>query len=638
MTSHCPHCGQATRDQAKFCPYCGSELGAKETRVRDRAAPVRRVSLTPGALLKDGDYRVLHSLTKGGMGAVYLAQDRRAFDRTCVIKQMLEYFDSSDPAERRKAEMRFQDEGRTLASLSHPGIPRIYAFFQEDGRYYIVMEHIQGRNLETFVTHRDEAGNTVSVRPLPQEEIIRYGIQACRVLGYLHGQPRPVVHQDIKPANLILDGQLGQIRLVDFGTARVQIPAKREPGDGQRESVYGTDGYAPPEQYRGKPEHRSDVYALAATLYHLLTDDDPREHPFKWPLLQNFPRELRAALRKALRADPAQRSTAGELRRALEVLTEPNRTLEAFTFPGNIEIRSVAALPTLCDEHWDAARSFLYDGDFQRWLRDINRHDLVLAADHITQTIENRDKGLEAFLHIVDSGLAAPKVVVDPQVIDLGPIARESALIRKVTVLNSTRGYVQATVTSSQPWVEAYPRVVHLWAGIPADIRVSVHAEDLPFRSQQRETVFLEIAGQPPLDVQVLAKVSLLRESWRLLARAMSAALPESWRAICAVWRFAGSASRTIGRPLARHGWLVWLAWFLMSACLGALAYLYPQTRGDLMTRLVLRPDVWSDYVIPIIIAPPLSVAALYLILVATALSVAAVWGALKGAWKSFFR
>ncbi|HHX64749.1 MAG TPA: protein kinase, partial [Chloroflexi bacterium] len=352
----CPSCGQQTRAQSRFCPNCGRPLDGR---------------LAPGTLLGKGDYRIVRSISKGGMGAVYLAEDRRAFDRLCIVKQMLDYYDPTDPEERRRAEERFQEEGRTLAALSHPGIPRIYAFLSENGRYYIVMEYVQGENLESFVTHLDETGRVVTNKRLPREEVVRYTIQACRILEYLHNRPRPVVHQDIKPANLILESQLGEVRLVDFGTARAEIPPGANLGDGTKSSIYGTDGYAPPEQYRGQPVPRSDVFALAATVYHLLTDDDPREHPFKWPKLNTLPREIAVALERALRESPDQRISARELRQALEALSTPNRTLEAFTFPGGTQIRTVGSLPALADEHWDAARSFLYKGDFQRWLRDI---------------------------------------------------------------------------------------------------------------------------------------------------------------------------------------------------------------------------------------------------------------------------
>lgn len=229
-----------------------------------------------------------------------------------------------------------------------------------------------------------------------REEVIRYAVQLCRILEYLHGQQRPVMHLDIKPANLILEAQLGDVRLVDFGTAGVR-QGGNVGNDGADAAVYGTDGYAPPEQYRGRPVPRSDVFAAAATIYHLLTDDDPRDHPFKWPKLAALPQELALALERALRPDPERRSTASELRVALETLSTPSRTLEAFTFPGNVQIRTVGALPTLCDQHWDVARRFLYQGDFQRWLGDLNRLDLAVAADEIRKGEQNQDRGRRDF-------------------------------------------------------------------------------------------------------------------------------------------------------------------------------------------------------------------------------------------------
>ncbi|MBC7237537.1 MAG: protein kinase, partial [Chloroflexi bacterium] len=129
--------------------------------------------------MNNGAYRIIRSLTKGGMGAVYLAEDRGAFDRLCVVKQMLPYYDPTNPEERRRAEQRFQEEGRTLASLSHPGIPKIYAFFREGGRYYLVMEYIQGDNLEMFITHLDENNRLCPGKRLPMEEVIRHTIGVC---------------------------------------------------------------------------------------------------------------------------------------------------------------------------------------------------------------------------------------------------------------------------------------------------------------------------------------------------------------------------------------------------------------------------------------------------------------------------
>jgi len=585
------------------------------------------------------------------MGAIYLAEDRRAFDRLCVIKQMLDYYNPADPEERVQAQKRFEVEGRTLAMLSHPGIPKIYAFFAENGRFYLVMEYIQGETLESFVTREDDTGQlVVPTRRLPQEEIVRYTIQVCRILEYLHSQARPVVHGDIKPGNLILEAQLGEIRLVDFGTASVQasqqaaIAAVSPSPTG--ETAYGTEGYAPSEQYRGVLVPRSDVFSLAATAYHLLTDDDPVRHRFKWDMLKTLPRELGLALERALRPLPEQRSTAGELRQALEAIATPKRTLQNFTFPGGTQIRSVGALPALCDEHWDAARSFLYNGDFQRWLRDINRHDLVIAADALVAQQPNHDAGLESFLRLVDAGLAKPKLAVDPPTVDLGSIARESAIIRRISVLNMTRGYTIATLSTTQPWLEVYPATVHLWAGRPVDIRVSVHADGLPFRSKQQGAI--SIRGEEQLlDVPVIAQVSLWREVWRLVRRAILAAVPESWRLFLGALRMVRRVTSAVRQPFATHPWILWLVWFLLSAGVGMTIYLAHQSAVWPAWLLALRTFIldWLPEPLDIgraaliaVLGPPAFFLFLWLLFALIAPILAAALGALRGAFKSFFR
>ena len=149
-----------------------------------------------------------------------------------------------------------------------------------------------------------------------------------------------------------------------------------------------------------------------------------------------------------------------------------------------MQIRSVGALPALVDEHWDAARSFLYNGDFQRWLRDINRHDLVVAADEIIKEEPNHDAGLEHFVRVVDPGLPKPVVTVDPPAINLGSIAR-SALIRRVTILNTARllagGYRPPT------WIGCFRRPQPV--GINPRRCTCRCAPGSPFRSRQHGEV-----------------------------------------------------------------------------------------------------------------------------------------------------
>lgn len=306
MTVNCPKCGRPSRTGASFCAVCGASLSITTRR------------LQPGQVMRSGDYRIVRPLSKGGMGVIYLAENLQAFGRLCVIKEMLDYFDPSDPRQVANARKRFEDEARTLAQLRHPGIPDIQAYFSEGGHNYIVMEYIEGMSLDEATSRLDASGRKVTGQRLPPEEIVRYGVQLCEILEYLAGRIPPVVHHDTKPANIIIEKNTGNARLVDFGTARARLTT--QPGGKvglQKSSIYGTEGYAPPEQYRGQSDPRSDVYALAATLYHLLTDDHPGDHPFRFPQLGRLPLNLGPVLAKAIESDVTRRATAAELRQGL---------------------------------------------------------------------------------------------------------------------------------------------------------------------------------------------------------------------------------------------------------------------------------------------------------------------------------
>ncbi len=298
----CSRCGKSNRLGASFCNYCGAAL-------------VTRLQI--GQVLY-GKYTIIRLLGRGGMGAVYLASQTIArAQRQVVIKEMLDYYDPSDPQEEAKARQRFEAEASTLVTLNRAEIriPQIFDFFTEGGRNYIVMDYIEGKNLEEGLTHEDADGKEIKGQPYGAEEVERWGIQVCQVLKHL--AQKNVVHLDIKPANLILDRN-GDIWLVDFGTAKAQQAMQTTGQVGmQQTSVFGTAGYAPPEQYKGQVEPRADVYALAATLYHLLTDDDPRTHPFLFPKLDKLPRHLAYALRQATEQDVSQRLTAAEFGRLL---------------------------------------------------------------------------------------------------------------------------------------------------------------------------------------------------------------------------------------------------------------------------------------------------------------------------------
>jgi serine/threonine protein kinase len=331
------------------CHACGkdSKPNARSSERYGVALDRETGPLQTNQLIGGDAYRIIRPLGKGGMGAVYLAANTKAFDRPCVVKEVIEYYDPTDPEARQDAVQRFETEARTLASLKHPGIPDIYAYFSERGHNYLVMEYIEGPNLAQGLTHEQD-GRIVGGRPQPVQDVARYTIQICEVLIYLQQRRPPVIHNDIKPANIILDKNSRRAVLVDFGTARVRHVHRvaRQPGL-QQSSVYGTEGYAAPELYDGQAEPRSDVYALAATAYHLLTDDDPRTHPFHFPKTDTLPEPLRPVLRDALHTDVNERLSAAELARRLadaaqlvRVLSGGAASVSAFASPQEEQVQA----------------------------------------------------------------------------------------------------------------------------------------------------------------------------------------------------------------------------------------------------------------------------------------------------------
>jgi serine/threonine protein kinase len=511
-----PGCGHLNRPSARFCQKCGRPLREQQW------SP-----LPSGHVMRGGGYRILEPLGKGGMGALYLAADTGAFDRTCVIKELLDYYDPTDPDEARQAQARFETEARLLAELSHPGIPRIYSFFSEAGRHYIVMEYIEGETLERAVTHTDPLGRTVAARPLSAEEVVRHAIRVCRVLEYLADQPTPVVHHDIKPANLIVDRTSAEVRLVDFGTAhsrtRWATQVRLERG---ATSLFGTEGYAAPEQYQGHSDPRADVYALAATVYHLLTDDDPGEHPFQFPQLESLPGSLADPLSRALHLEIGRRSQALEFRQALEAWLVPEDGGQPFVFGSGAVAHTTHELVSLCDQHWSEARRYLSDGDFDRWFRARNRHDLVAKAKS-ARLESDGDAALEAFLRRLDPRLPPPQLMVEPQSLDFGRLARNSGrwkpsrtTSRGLTMHNQGRGYAQAALSASVPWIHLEPDQVGCLSGARVPVKVRVDAAALPLRREHQAIVTCVPSRGARIAIPVSAELGLVREIlWRISTR-----------------------------------------------------------------------------------------------------------------------
>ncbi|HET9014108.1 MAG TPA: serine/threonine-protein kinase [Thermomicrobiaceae bacterium] len=219
--------------------------------------------LVRGTVLEDR-YEVQRVIGQGGMSTVYAARDLRFshVERLCAVKEM--FIRERDDHHRVSQISNFEREAALLATLSHPAIPKIYDYFSRGGLVYLVLEFVDGTDLERLLGRSDE--------PLSEQTLIDWALQILDVLSYLHEhQPDPIVFRDLKPSNVMLRTD-GTITLIDFGIARTFQPM-------QRGTMIGTEGYAPPEQYRGTAEPRGDIYALGATLHHLSTQVDPRTEP-----------------------------------------------------------------------------------------------------------------------------------------------------------------------------------------------------------------------------------------------------------------------------------------------------------------------------------------------------------------------
>jgi len=264
--------------------------------------------LTPGTVLQ-GRYHILKTLRIGGMGAVYLAQDTRLANRQVAVKEMIP-FPNASPAEQAQARQQFQREASILASLDHPNLPRVYDYFTEGAKCYLVMDYIDGETLEDILNRTSGF--------LPESQVLNWAVQLCDVLSYLHNRQPPVIFRDLKPSNIMVDRR-GTVKLIDFGIARLFKPEKATDT-----VAFGTVGYAPPEQYgKGQTDARSDIYALGATLHHLLTKRDPTQiPPFSFPSVRSVNSKVSEALDhailRAVEPDPNRRwQSAQEMKQAL---------------------------------------------------------------------------------------------------------------------------------------------------------------------------------------------------------------------------------------------------------------------------------------------------------------------------------
>src|SRR5579875_2429687 len=268
----------------------------------DSAQPAAQTGPLPSGTVLQKRYLIQKLIGGGGMGVVYLAQDQRLANRPCAIKEMVDHF--IDPQQRRDANEYFAREADTLAQLRHPSIPAITDRFDQANRHYLVMEYVEGRNLEEEMAALGH--------PLDEGVVIDIARQLCEVLSYLHSFTPPIVYRDMKPSNVMLTPR-GKVMLIDFGIARLFKVASKG-------TMIGTLGFAPPEQYQGQVDPRSDIYSLGATLHFILTARDSEKYPpFSFPPVRSLRPttsvNLAGAVDRALSYDAEKRpATIGEFR------------------------------------------------------------------------------------------------------------------------------------------------------------------------------------------------------------------------------------------------------------------------------------------------------------------------------------
>ncbi len=313
--------------------------------------------LPPGYVLASR-YQVQDVIGVGGMGSVYRARDLHFQNavKLVAVKEMINQ--APDPLVRRTIVQNFEREANILVTLSHPSIPKIFDFFNVEDKSYLVLEFINGKDLEAILNS--------SPGFIPENQVIAWAIELCDVLAYLHShKPEPIIFRDMKPSNVMIN-QHGHVMLIDYGIAKIFKT-------GQKGTMIGTEGYSPPEQYRGEATPVADLYSLGATLHHLLSKRDPRlEAPFSFserPMRQINPAvspELELVINNLLRYDPEERyKTADAVREALMGVAKKTGALISIQKMGGITGKEQGIKPFWTFQCEDEVRgSATYDSGF----------------------------------------------------------------------------------------------------------------------------------------------------------------------------------------------------------------------------------------------------------------------------------
>lgn len=313
-----------------------------------------------GAIIQ-GKYEILKLVGKGGMSKVYLAMDQN-LNKQWAVKEIEKHRNDRNNAVMIQSALA---EANMIKRLDHPLLPRIVDIIEKEDVIYIIMDYIEGEALSKVL---DKQGAQA------QDKVIRWAIDLCQVLDYLHTQNPPIIYRDMKPANIMLQPN-GNIKLIDFGIAREY----KEENMSDTVSL-GTKGYAAPEQFGGKgqTDARTDIYSLGVTLYHLLTGHNPCEPPYEIYPIRHWNPHLSSGLEniilKCTQPNPADRyQSCAELLYALEHYNEMDESyrkrqkkqLNKFIFAAAVA-SSCMILGTFCYVLQNYMNNNDYDGNIRR--------------------------------------------------------------------------------------------------------------------------------------------------------------------------------------------------------------------------------------------------------------------------------
>ena len=457
-------------------------------------------ALPPGSYLKNNSYRIQRLLGQGGFGAVYLADDL-ILNHLCAIK---EGFDNSPGAQ-----AQFEVESRILANLNHPNLPRVTDNFIDpvSGLQYLVMEYVEGVDLGTLLQ---------KYGPIPEDKVRNWILQVLEAVAYLHAyQPRPVIHRDIKPDNMRLlpDGRV--VKLVDFGIAKIGGVSYKTRGVAR----CITHGFSPPEQYGSGTDTYSDVYALGASLYNLLTNVLPADSiDLAYGGAQLVPprqlnpavsAEMEQIVMTAMQLRPELRfANAGEMLTALRGRVSspimiscqdcgqsvrstarfcPNcgaaiRRTQPFVFrESGYQASAIPELIRGIDVNWTEALSYFISGEMETWLQGLGQEGQALAdiSRRNRAAYPDASAALEAFLEEAFPNRSRPILKVQPEMLDYGVIRPGDRKVLALSVENTGHGYLHGEVEAQAAFIQVHPKSFGCLAGSSQQVEIEVKTDEL---------------------------------------------------------------------------------------------------------------------------------------------------------------